>query len=40
MKTLAAILTIATTFAEPVPMTFKATDGREVLYRFAAPKPE
>lgn len=38
MKTLAALLTMATAFAEPVPMTFKATDGTEVLYRFAAPK--
>jgi predicted peptidase len=38
MKTLAAILTITTAFAEPVPMTFKATDGTELLYRFAAPE--
>lgn len=38
MKTLAAILTMATACAEPVPMTFKATDGTEVLYRFAAPE--
>ncbi len=38
MKTLAAIFTMATAFAEPVPMTFKATDGTEVLYRFAAPE--
>jgi predicted peptidase len=38
MKTLAAILTMATAFAEPVPMTFTATDGTEVLYRFAAPE--
>jgi predicted peptidase len=38
MKTLAAILTMVTAFAEPVPMTFKAEDGTEVLYRFAAPE--
>lgn len=38
MKALAAILTIATACAEPVPMTFKATDRTEVLYRFAAPE--
>jgi predicted peptidase len=38
MKALAAILTMATAFAEPVPMTYKATDGTEVLYRFAAPE--
>lgn len=38
MKTLAVILTMATAFAEPVPMTFKATDRTEVLYRFAAPE--
>lgn len=38
MKTLAAILTMATACAEPVPMTFKATDRTEVLYRFAAPE--
>jgi predicted peptidase len=39
MKTLlAAILTMATACAEPVPMTFTATDRTEVLYRFAAPE--
>jgi len=38
MKTLAAIFTMTTAFAEPVPMTFKATDRTEVLYRFAAPE--
>lgn len=38
MKTLAAILTMASACAEPLPMTFKATDGTEVLYRFAAPE--
>ncbi len=38
MKTLAALLTMATAFAEPVPMTFNATDGTEVLYCFAAPE--
>ncbi len=38
MKTLAAILTITTSLAEPVPMTFTATDRTEVLYRFAAPE--
>ena len=38
MKTLAAIFTMTTAFAEPVPMTFKATDQTEVLYRFAAPE--
>ena len=38
MKSLAAIFTMTTAFAEPVPMTFKATDGTEVLYRFAAPE--
>lgn len=38
MKTLAAILTMATAFAEPVPMTFKAEDDTELLYRIAAPE--
>jgi len=38
MKSLAAIFTMTTAFAEPVPMTFKATDRTEVLYRFAAPE--
>jgi predicted peptidase len=38
MKTFAAILTISTAFAEPVPMTFKATNRTEVLYRFATPE--
>ena len=38
MKTLAAIFTMTTAFAEPVPMTFTATDQTEVLYRFAAPE--
>ena len=35
---LIAATTIATAFAEPVPMTFTATDRTEVLYRFAAPE--
>ena len=38
MKALAAILTMATAFAEPVPMTFTAADRTEVLYRLAAPE--
>lgn len=38
MKTLAAVLTLATACADPVPLTFKATDGTEVLYRFASPE--
>lgn len=38
MKTFAAILTITTAFAEPVPMTFKATDQTVVLYRFSEPE--
>jgi predicted peptidase len=38
MKILATLLTMATACAETVPMTFKATDGTEVLYRFAAPE--
>lgn len=33
-----AAATMATALAEPVPMTFKATDQTEVLYRFAAPE--
>jgi predicted peptidase len=38
MKALAAILAMTTALAEPVPMTFKASDGAEVPYRFAAPE--
>lgn len=38
MKVFAAILTIATACAEPVPMTFRAADRTEVIYRFAAPE--
>jgi predicted peptidase len=38
MKALAAILAMTTALAEPVPMTFKASDGTEVPYRFAAPE--
>lgn len=35
---LIAATTIATAFAEPVPMTFTANGSTEVLYRFAAPE--
>lgn len=39
MKTLLlAASTVATAFAAPVPMTFKATNQTEVLYRFSAPE--
>lgn len=38
METFAAILTITTAFAEPVPMTFNATDQTVVLYRFSEPE--
>ena len=38
MKALAALLTMATAFAEPVPMTFAAAGRPEVPYRFAAPE--
>lgn len=38
MKALAAILTMTTAFAEPVPMTFTANGSTEVIYRFAAPE--
>jgi predicted peptidase len=35
---LLAATTMATALAEPLPMTFKAEGGTEVLYRFAAPE--